>query len=384
MSKLWIIGAAGRQGAAVAEAMSVAKTPMVRVDRDRSALERLCNTIGGGAEMIVTDSMEETIAEVRRGEPSVVANFVGPFTKTALPLIAASGGPDYLDLANELSAVQSILALHDEARANDRCIVASAGFGLLATESLVLKICDDRPPAQSVRVDAIPYLADAGDRLGPAVAETIVELLRYGGRRYNRNNLERVRLGSDSERFALPDGKIVRTGAMPTGDLEAARRASNANTVLSASSAAPHGAAVPVVVPLMASSQSGFFETGSNDASRGPLPATSKAARTPTRGRARKSRGATARCSKLGCALATPDCSQRAWQAPSRSGCTARSAPPALIRQARSSVPISRLRLAVFLSRPHEHGFAHARHGEREAGCSDWPPVYRSRRSEGQ
>jgi len=260
MSKLWIIGAAGRQGAAVAEAMSVAKTPMVLVDRDRSALERLCNTIGGGAEMIVTDSMGETIAEVRRGKPSVVANFVGPFTKTALPLIAASGGADYLDLANELPAVQSILALHDEARANGRCIVAGAGFGLLATESLVLKICDDRHPAQSVRVDAIPYLADAGDRLGPAVAETIVELLRYGGRRYNRDNLERVRLGSDSERFALPDGKIVRTGAMPTGDLEAARRASNANTVLSASSAAPHGAAVPVVVPLMASLLTiGFF-----------------------------------------------------------------------------------------------------------------------------
>ena len=121
---------------------------------------------------------------------------------------------------------------------SERCFVTGAGFGLLATESVVLKLCEGLPPAASVRVDAMPFVDDAGP-LGDTLAATIVEGLPMGGRRYANGQLVRAQLGADPERLVLPDGSTMVTAAMPTGDLEAARRASGASSAISRSSMAP-------------------------------------------------------------------------------------------------------------------------------------------------
>ncbi len=75
-----------------------------------------------------------------------------------------------------------LLGLHDEAVRAGRCFVTGAGFGLLATERVVLKLCEGLPPAASVRVDALPFVDDAGP-LGDTLAATIIEGLPMGGRR---------------------------------------------------------------------------------------------------------------------------------------------------------------------------------------------------------
>ena len=52
-----------------------------------------------------------------------------------------------------------VCALHEEARAAGGCLVTGAGYGFLATESVVLKLCQGRPAASRVRVDTVPLIS---------------------------------------------------------------------------------------------------------------------------------------------------------------------------------------------------------------------------------
>jgi hypothetical protein len=130
--------------------------------------------------------------------------------------------------------------------------VTGAGFRALATEGVVLKLCEDRPPAALVRVDALAMVEVEPGLLGTALAATIVDSLAVGGRRYEHGQLVRARLGCDVERLALPDGSTVQTLGGPTGELEAARRASGAPFVVAASSAVPTGRAIRAILPAVA------------------------------------------------------------------------------------------------------------------------------------
>jgi short subunit dehydrogenase-like uncharacterized protein len=134
-----------------------------------------------------------------------VVNTIGPFAQTMLPVVrACSPGTHYVDLTNELPAVTALLDLHDEAVETNRTLVTGAGFGVLATESVVLSLCAGRPPAERVRVDA---LASVVSEPGTTVSG-------------------------------------------PTGKLEAARRASGGSSVVAASSLFPAGPLIRVGLPI--------------------------------------------------------------------------------------------------------------------------------------
>ena len=139
--------------------------------------------------------------------------------------------------------------MHDEAVSFGRTFVTGAGFGVLATESVVLKLCEGQPPATHVRVDALPVVESEPGRLGEALAATVIDTAAAGGRRYAHGRLERTRLFSDLDTLTLPDGSSVRTAGAPAGDLEAARRASGASFVVAASSYAPTAPVLRAILP---------------------------------------------------------------------------------------------------------------------------------------
>lgn len=251
MNDIWILGATGRSGRAVAAQLAAMQLSPVLVGRDPARLADLAAAIGGHLRIVTAGSVDAVVAELSRSKPAVVVNTIGPFTKTALPVArACPPGTHYVDLSNELFSIVELLGLHDEAVSSGRTFVTGAGFGVLATESVVLKLCEGQLPAAKVRVDALPMLVTTEpSRIGEALAATIIDTAAGGGWRYAHGQLVRARLFSDPESFTLPDGSSVRTADGPSGDLEAARRASGAPFAVAASSYAPTAPLLRAILP---------------------------------------------------------------------------------------------------------------------------------------
>jgi short subunit dehydrogenase-like uncharacterized protein len=231
--EVWILGANGRSGRAVAAALIAKQVVPVLVGRDELALRKLATSLGGNPRVVVAGSIESIGAAMQQSGPVVVFNTIGPFSKTAAAVIRASAkGSHYLDLSNELPAINDVLAMHEEAVSAGRCLVAGAGWGVLACESVVLKLCENKPGAERVRV-------------------AILDGIPNGFSRYEQGKLVPVGAGLDYEELTLPDGSKAKTAGAPVGDLEAARRASQAPFVVAASSMAPHGVAVRIAMPMV-------------------------------------------------------------------------------------------------------------------------------------
>ncbi len=257
MGDIWVLGATGRSGRTIAAQLVACGQSPVLLGRDPARLAAVADRIGAEhgdrPRTRVMESVHTLLADLETSRPEAVVNTIGPFTRTAVPIArACPPGTHYLDLANELPAVIGLLALHQQAVNGGRSIVPGAGFGVVATESVVRALCKDRPVPHKVRVDAVPVVDIEPGPVGEALAATILDGFPAGGRRYEDGRLVDAPLGTGQERLVLPDGSIVTTAAIPFGDLEAAHRASGAPSVVSASSEAPTGRAMPYLLPVVA------------------------------------------------------------------------------------------------------------------------------------
>jgi hypothetical protein len=269
-TEVWILGGTGRSGRAIAAELVSRDIAPVLVGRDAARLAEAARQIPGGPRTLVAGSIDELTRQIRQQQPAVVINTIGPFSTTAPPIVQAclQASSDYLDLANDVAAVSAVLALNEAATAAGRTIVTGAGFGVTATESVVVKLTQDQPtptptptpgrltPAR-VRVDMVPSLASEAGPVGAALAGTILEGLpgvdgggRFQGRRYKNGRLAPARIGGDVAHLVLPDGSQVTTAGMPLGELIAAQRASGAPDVVAASSEAPSAPVIRAIMPL--------------------------------------------------------------------------------------------------------------------------------------
>lgn len=255
MTDVWILGGTGRSARAIAAELQNRGITPTLVGRDAARLAAAAN----GRPTMVSGSVRETADAVRRERPAVVVNTIGPFTDTAAQLLdACLPASDYLDLANDLAAVSATLRRGDSVAAAGRTAVTGAGFGVTATESVVVKLCEGRPVPRRVRVDMVPSLIVEAGVVGDALAGTIIEGLpevegggQFRGRRYRGGRLVPDRLAGHPIRLVLPDGSTVTTAGMPLGDLMAAQRASGAPDVVATSSEAPASPAVRAILPAV-------------------------------------------------------------------------------------------------------------------------------------
>lgn len=251
-NEVWVLGATGRTGRAIATRLHARGVPLVLVGRNRERLQGVVAELGG-APRLLAGTLNAALAELAQAVPAVVVNTVGPFTTTAPEVArACPPGTHYVDIANELWATEAILDLDREAVGTDRVLVTGAGFGVLATESVLLRLCEGQPPASRVRVDAVPSVALEAGVIGSALARTIVDGLPSGGRQVQHGQLTRARLGAEPAQLTTPDGDAVVTASVPSGELLAAWRASKAESVVAASSEVPTGTAVRPVLPVVA------------------------------------------------------------------------------------------------------------------------------------
>lgn len=249
-NEIWVLGATGRTGRAVATRLRAAGGAVVLVGRDHERLAGLASELDG-APRVVAGSLEMALVELARSAPAVVVNTIGPFTATAARVVrACPPGTHYVDVANEFGAVAAILGLHREAADTGRSLVAGAGFGVLATESVLMQVCEGEPTPSRVRVDAVPSVATEPGVIGSALASSILDGAPAGGRRVEHGRLTRSPLGAEPTRLTTPDGDVVVTGSAPTAELLAAWRASRAGSVVAASSVVPTGVAARLVMPV--------------------------------------------------------------------------------------------------------------------------------------
>ncbi len=250
-NEVWVLGATGRTGRAVAARLHERGVPLVLVGRDRTRLDGVVAELGG-APRLLAGTLTSALAALAQDAPAVVVNTVGPFTTTAVTVArACPPGTHYVDVANELRAVQKILDLDREAADTGRVFVTGAGFGVLATESVLLRLCDGQPPATRVRVDALASVATEAGVIGSALAHSIVDGIPSGGWEVRRGRLAPAPVFGEPTQLTTPDGDVVSSASLPSGELLAAWRASKADVVVAASSLAPTGAVVRLMMPVV-------------------------------------------------------------------------------------------------------------------------------------
>jgi short subunit dehydrogenase-like uncharacterized protein len=249
MEAIWVFGATGLSGRGVAHELVDRGADVVLVGRDQNKLASVSQSVGGSVRTRVVADLAQLIRLLDVEKPGVVVNAVGPYSATSMPLARAclAAGVHYLDQANELEPVRELLELDGDARRRGITLVTGAGFGVLATEALVIELrSGHRPPARAI-VAAVPAVR----ALGSSVLASAVDAIAYGGRRYRDGQLVRCRLGAHHERIPIPDALPRAALAVPTGELEAARRASDAGDVIAYSSEVPSGRAVRTVLPAV-------------------------------------------------------------------------------------------------------------------------------------
>ncbi|WP_262698673.1 MULTISPECIES: hypothetical protein [Streptomyces] len=250
--EVWIIGATGRVGRGVTARLVARGLTVVPVGRGRERMVAAGTEAGlpGDAKVVVADSAERIADEIVRERPRVVVNTMGAFAATA-PVIARAcmPGGHYVDQANDVVAVDRLLALHDEAVRADSTLVTGAGFGVLATEAVVAKLCEGRPTPHRVRVDAVASVAVEAGVLGAALAASIVDALTAGGRRYEHGRLVTSRLGADPQRLVFPDGESATSAGVASGELLAAHAVSGAPFVTATSALVPTAPLIRGLLP---------------------------------------------------------------------------------------------------------------------------------------
>src|SRR6516165_11836274 len=104
MRTIWILGATGKGGRAIArELVAAGGADVVLVGRDHSRLTTVAESLGGTVRTQMAPGLTELVALIGAEKPAVVVNTIGPFGVTTIPLARAciNAGSHYVDLANE-------------------------------------------------------------------------------------------------------------------------------------------------------------------------------------------------------------------------------------------------------------------------------------------
>jgi short subunit dehydrogenase-like uncharacterized protein len=252
--EIWILGATGRIGRAVAARLAGHDHNLVLVGRDAGRLHETAADAGvPNARIIVADGIGQMISEITVQRPAVVVNTLGDYARTATSVARAClPAGHYVDLAADLVAIPRLLALHEQAAAAGSTLITGAGFGVLATEAVVVALCQDRPAPHEVRVDALASVATEAGKVGEAFATTAVDVITTGGRRYRNGVMVKALLGADAQTHTLPDGHTMKSAGAPSGELLAAQRASNALNVTVTTGLAPTSPIVRAILPAIA------------------------------------------------------------------------------------------------------------------------------------
>jgi short subunit dehydrogenase-like uncharacterized protein len=162
----------------------------------------------------------EDAAAVRRGLDGAdsVVNCAGPFSRTALPMVAAcfATGTQYLDITGEIDVFEALHARSAEAEKAGITLLPGAGFDVVPTDCVAALLAGRLPDATQLDLAFI-----VGGGASPGSARTALEGATDGGRIRVGGEIRTVPLGSRQLQAAFPSGaRTVRS--VPWGDVSTA------------------------------------------------------------------------------------------------------------------------------------------------------------------
>ena len=228
-----LLGASGSMGRLIATKLADRGMSLGLAGRNPEALTQLARRLsaqGARSEVRPVDLVSPVSLTGALVDARVVLSTIGPFTRWAGPVVEAclTIGVSYVDIANEWPAVRQLLDRDSQALERGVSLIGGAGFGVAATETLVLRLLGETSvtPAR-VRVAGAPAVATRSE----GVAGTIREAMSQGAITYNHGQVSRAPLGAGATVLSF-GGAQRRVFPGPVGDLEAARMASGAPDVV--------------------------------------------------------------------------------------------------------------------------------------------------------
>lgn len=227
-----LLGAAGSSGRFVARELADRGLSVFLAGRRPEPLAVVAGELsasGTDVDSVVVDVIDPVGVKTAAARVRLVVTTVGPFVRFGASVLNAclDVEVDYVDIANELTAVRAVIERDAQARARGITAVTGAGFGPGGSESLVLDLVEELGETPDlVRVATTP----AKGRVSPGVRETVAVLLPEGAITYVGGSLVHAPLGTGAA--VLEFGGIRRAMLPgPVGDLEVARLASGAANV---------------------------------------------------------------------------------------------------------------------------------------------------------
>jgi short subunit dehydrogenase-like uncharacterized protein len=223
-SQSWMLyGASGYTGTLIARHAHERGHRPLLAGRSTAGITALAGQLGLPHRVLTLDDPAALSAALDGVD--LVLNAAGPFLHTAAPLAEAclAAGAHYLDIGNELQVFLALYDLDERAQRAGVAVIPGAGFGVVATNCLARYLSAAVGGAQHLDVAARAATA----RPGPGIAASVRENLPYGGWTRRAGHLYPQPLGSGMTTITLPDGPC-HVMPFPTGDLEAAFRATGA------------------------------------------------------------------------------------------------------------------------------------------------------------
>jgi short subunit dehydrogenase-like uncharacterized protein len=213
---LLLYGAYGYTGRLILEVGKQLGLSMLLAGRQAAQLQQLSATSGYPYEAFGLDQtavLENCLSKVR-----VVIHAAGPYKFTAKPMVEAclKTQTHYLDITGEIEVFEWVAAQHERAVAKGIVLLPGAGFDVVPTDCLALKLKKMLPNARQLH---LAFKSSGGVSRGTAL--TVVENLEKGG--YIRKEGKLVAVPTAYRVRELTwEGKRYTAVSIPWGDVSTA------------------------------------------------------------------------------------------------------------------------------------------------------------------
>lgn len=186
----------------VAEAVRRGLAPVL-AGRDRAAIETLARHHGLPCRVVALDDAQ-ALAEAVRGSGAVL-HAAGPFVRTARPMLEAclAERVHYLDITGEIEVFERVFRLDARARAAGVALLPGAGFDVVPSDGLALKLKERLPAATHLD---LAFVSEGG-KWSRGTLATMIESIDRGGAERRDGRLVPVPPAADGFFLALPTGR---------------------------------------------------------------------------------------------------------------------------------------------------------------------------------